>query len=69
MRREFPADSAGMALLTAYLGDGSISHRGADRALKMAWTLSDLDGAAIPDLGHVAQALELRDDRSLGALV
>lgn len=68
LRREFPADSAGMALLTAYLGDGSISHRGADRALKMAWTLSDLDGAAIPDLGHVAQALELRDDQSLGVL-
>ncbi|AKS13653.1 ATP-dependent protease [Corynebacterium pseudotuberculosis] len=68
LRREFPADSAGMALLAAYLSDGTISHRGADRALKMAWTLSDLEGTAIPDLGHVAQALELRDVKTIEAL-
>ncbi|MBG9264103.1 YifB family Mg chelatase-like AAA ATPase [Corynebacterium diphtheriae] len=62
LRRHFPADEASMALLSSYLGDGELSQRGVDRALKVAWTLCDLEGKTRPDLGHTAYALELRDD-------
>lgn len=60
MRREFPASEDGMALLEVYLGEGTVSQRGVDRALKLSWTLADLEGAARPSLDHVARALDLR---------
>ena len=49
-----------MALISAYLSRGQITQRGVDRVLKLAWTLADLAGAARPDLGHVAAAVQLR---------
>ncbi|WIM66882.1 YifB family Mg chelatase-like AAA ATPase [Corynebacterium breve] len=61
LRRDYPADEAGMALLGAYLACGDISQRGVDRAIKLAWTLCDLAGATQPTLDHVAQAIDLRD--------
>lgn len=61
LRRKYPADDAAMAYLTAVLGDGKVSQRGVDRALKVAWTLCDLAGKKQPDLDDVAQALELRE--------
>ncbi|QPK82603.1 YifB family Mg chelatase-like AAA ATPase [Corynebacterium qintianiae] len=60
IRRDHPADESAMALISAYLSSGRLTQRGVDRVLKLAWTLADLDGAAIPDLGHVAAASELR---------
>lgn len=60
MRREFPASEEAMAYLGVFLADGVVSQRGVDRALKLSWTLCDLDGGARPDLDHVARALELR---------
>ena len=60
LRRHAPADEAGMALLSAYLADGTISQRGVDKTLRLAWTICDLDGADRPDIDHVARALELR---------
>jgi magnesium chelatase family protein len=39
---------------------GSISMRGRDRVLRIAWTLADLDGASRPDADHVGRALYLR---------
>lgn len=62
LRRSYPADEAGMALLQSALEDGLITQRGVDRALKVAWTICDLEGAAIPGLDHVACALELREN-------
>ncbi|WJZ03027.1 Competence protein ComM [Corynebacterium freiburgense] len=61
LRREYPADDAAMAYLIAVLGDGKVSQRGVDRALKVAWTLCDLAGKVKPDLDHMAQALEFRE--------
>lgn len=61
IRRGYPADDAAMALLAAHLAAGDISQRGVDRALKVAWTLCDLDGAARPNLDHIARALDLRE--------
>ncbi len=39
---------------------GGISARGADRSLRIAWTLADLRGADGPNLDDVRQALDLR---------
>ena len=65
LRREFPADEGAMAYLGVFLADGAISQRGVDRALKLSWTLCDLDGGDRPNLDHVARALELRGTSSL----
>ncbi len=60
MRREFPAEEEAMMYLGVFLAEGAISQRGVDRALKLSWTLCDLDGGIKPNLDHVARALELR---------
>ncbi|RNE49413.1 YifB family Mg chelatase-like AAA ATPase [Corynebacterium alimapuense] len=60
LRRHYPAEDAGMAMITALLADGRLSQRGVDRVLKLAWTICDLEGQLRPDLGHVASAVELR---------
>ena len=62
LRREFPADEAGMAMLASYLMMGNITQRGVDRVLKLAWTLADLTGDPTPTLDHIAQALDLRGE-------
>lgn len=42
------------------LDRGALSMRGYDRALRIAWTLADLDGHTIPTLDHVDRAFTLR---------
>lgn len=42
------------------LDRGALTARGFDRALRVAWTLADLDGAISPRRDHVARALVLR---------
>ena len=60
MRRRFrPPPSAG-ALLERGLSEGTLTERGADRALRVAWTLADLGGRAAPDAGDVGEAISLR---------
>lgn len=54
-----PAKGATAGLDRA-LERGGITMRGYDRVLRLAWTLSDLDGAARPDADHVGRALYLR---------
>ena len=39
---------------------GGITMRGYDRVLRLAWTMSDLDGTSRPDADHVGRALYLR---------
>lgn len=60
LRRHAPADETGMALIEVHLAVGDITQRGVDRALRLAWTICDLEGGNQPDLDHVARALELR---------
>ncbi len=59
LRRHHPAEESAMALLEAHLLDGSLSQRGVDRTLKVAWTLCDLRAGSRPCLDDVARALEL----------
>lgn len=57
--REFtPRES--VAVVHQALDRGRLSARGADRALRVAWTLADLDGNKAPTPDHVARAMVLR---------
>lgn len=64
LRREFALPGKATELLERGLNRGLVTARGADRCLRIAWTLADLDEAAQPDGDHVAAALEFRDRRA-----
>lgn len=59
LRRRFPASEEAMALLEAFLAEGSVSQRGVDRTLRLAWTLADLEEDDRPGLDHVHRAVAL----------
>ncbi|MCI4064767.1 YifB family Mg chelatase-like AAA ATPase [Micromonospora sp. R77] len=46
--------------LRGRLDSGSLSARGFDRVIRLAWTIADLDGRDRPDGGDVAEAIHLR---------
>jgi magnesium chelatase family protein len=46
--------------LRGRLDAGSLSARGFDRVVRLAWTIADLDGRDRPDGGDVAEAIHLR---------
>jgi magnesium chelatase family protein len=56
-------DTAG---LHSALDRGSLSARGFDRVLRLAWTISDLDGKDRPGRGEVEEALQLRMGENRG---
>jgi magnesium chelatase family protein len=58
LRARTPRTSA--AVVWRALDSGVLTARGADRTLRVAWTLADLAGREAPDEDDVAQALTLR---------
>lgn len=60
LRERHAPDQAGASLLRTAFARGALSMRGADRVLRVAWTLADLDGASRPGGDHVAGAMLLR---------
>lgn len=64
LRREFALPGPATALLDRSLDRGAVTARGADRCLRVAWTLADLAGDDEPDADQVAAALEFRDRRA-----
>lgn len=60
LRDRYRPDDAGARLLRAAFSRGALSMRGADRVVRVAWTLADLDGADRPGGDHVAGAMLLR---------
>ena len=48
----------------AFLDRGSLTARGFDRVLRLAWTIADLAGETVPDAGHVSEALFYRTGRA-----
>jgi magnesium chelatase family protein len=64
LRRHFQLPRAAMRLLDRGLLTGVVSARGADRCLRIAWTLSDLADKDRPDSDDMAAALEFRDRRA-----
>ncbi|SFO84729.1 magnesium chelatase family protein [Amycolatopsis arida] len=65
LRREYRLSPGVTALLDRGLRCGAVTARGADRCLRIAWTLSDLAGVDRPEDEHVAAALEFRDRRAV----
>lgn len=60
LRRRFRLSVTAMAPLRTALDRGLLSIRGANRTLRVAWTLSDLAGRTSPGLDQVAAALSFR---------
>lgn len=65
LRREFLLPRRATVLLDRALEIGAITARGADRCLRVAWTICDLAECDQPTADHVAAALEFRDRRSV----
>ena len=61
LRTAFQLPSDVLEPLTKRMADGELTARGADRALRVAWTLADLDGAARPDRDTINGALHFRE--------
>jgi magnesium chelatase family protein len=57
---------AALAPAEGYLERGQLSARGFDRVLRLAWTVADLGGRAVPDPCDVAEALFFRTGRTEG---
>jgi magnesium chelatase family protein len=62
LRGPLAPDPAAAELLGAAIAAGRLSARGADRAIRVAWSLADLAGAERPGLEHIGRALTLRGD-------
>ncbi len=62
LRGPLAPDPAAADVLGAAIAAGRLSARGADRAIRVAWSLADLAGADRPCLEHVGRALTLRGD-------
>lgn len=63
LRREFGLQKKATMLLDHGLNIGAVTARGADRCLRVSWTLADLAGVDMPTADHVSAALEFRDRR------
>lgn len=60
LRQQFRPSDATMAVLRTAVDRGKLNLRGADRTLRIAWTLADLSGVNSPTPDHVATALSFR---------
>jgi magnesium chelatase family protein len=65
LRKRWPVHNRAANALDDKLADGRISARGADRVLRLAWTLADLGGRPAPDDMDVEMALSLRTSDTL----
>jgi magnesium chelatase family protein len=61
LRGPLAPEPAAADLLGTAVASGRISARGADRAVRVAWSIADLAGADRPGLAHVGRALTLRE--------
>ncbi|MFG1646002.1 YifB family Mg chelatase-like AAA ATPase [Amycolatopsis sp. NPDC049252] len=61
LRREFALPAESTVLLDRAMDRGALSGRGADRCLRIAWTLADLDGEPRPGAEQVGAALDFRE--------
>ena len=63
LRERGPVPRSALALAERALERGALSVRGFDRVSRVAWTLSDLAGRAVPGPDQVAEALGMRLQR------
>ncbi|MDJ0112601.1 ATP-binding protein, partial [Rhodococcus erythropolis] len=59
--QKFRLSRAALAPVERALRKGVITARGADRALRVAWSVADLGGEAMPGPDQVVTALDFRD--------
>ena len=67
LRRRWPPHRKGLVLVERQLARGALTMRGADRALRVAWTVADLAGRDVPGPLEVETALGLRSCEGLAA--
>jgi magnesium chelatase family protein len=60
LRQRFPLPSGALGTLKIDTDRGQLSSRGVERVMKVAWTVADLAGHDVPDLGDVDAARSLR---------
>lgn len=65
LRRSLLVDSAGVHLVEEGMRNGKLTARGADRVLRVAWTLADLAAVDRPGINEVGEAYLLRTSGSL----
>jgi len=63
LRERWPVARSSLALAERALERGSLSVRGFDRVLRVAWTIADLAGRSVPGGDDVAEALGMRLQR------
>ncbi|QQQ75189.1 YifB family Mg chelatase-like AAA ATPase [Saccharothrix sp. 6-C] len=63
LRRDYALPRHTTSVLDRALTTGALTGRGADRCLRVAWTLADLAEVDQPTADHVAAALEFRERR------
>lgn len=68
-RRRCPLSADAARPLQAEMVNGRLTQRGADRVVRMAWTVADLQRRARPDEECVREALALRSDGASGESV
>jgi magnesium chelatase family protein len=64
LRREYRLPARATEVLDHGLAMGAVTARGADRCIRVAWTLADLAGLDRPGADQVAAALDFRDRRT-----
>ena len=64
LRRKWPPQEGGTLLLGRAVSRGALSLRGADRVLRVGWTLADLAGRAQPNADDIGRAIALRGPES-----
>lgn len=62
LRRRYPPDTGGQQVLHAAFETGVLTMRGADRVLRVAWTLADLAGRERPGRDEIGYAMSLRGE-------
>lgn len=62
LRGPLAPDPAAAGVLGTAVAAGRLSARGADRAIRVSWSLADLAGCSRPSLEHIGRALTLRGD-------
>lgn len=60
LRRNWPPRREALPLIEEHVSSGSLTARGADRVLRIAWTLCDLAGRDAPHTDDIYSALMLR---------
>lgn len=61
LRQKFTLSREATKPIERALRNGSLTARGADRALRVSWTLCDLAGGDMPGIDEVGAALDFRD--------